>query len=68
MGGKPKIAENSDEVPVNAEEVMRQFDKESDFRILSGFIGRVIAAICIAFSIFQLYTAMFGVLDAMMQR
>jgi len=68
MGGKPKIAENSDEVPVNAEEVMRQFDKEADFRTIAGFLGKVIAAICIAFSIFQLYTAMFGVLDAMMQR
>ena len=68
MGGKPKVVTVVDDSPVNAEEVMRQFDKEADFRTLSGFIGRVIAAICIAFSLFQLYTAMFGVLDAMMQR
>ena len=68
MSGKLKVENVVDDAPVNAEEVMRQFDKESDFRTLSGFIGRVIAAICIAFSLFQLYTAMFGVLDAMMQR
>jgi len=68
LSGKPETAENSDEAPINAEEVMRQFDKESDYRVLAGFFGKVIAAICIAFSIFQVYTAMFGVLDAMMQR
>jgi len=68
MSGKPTVAENIDDTPVNAEEVMRQFDKESDYRVIAGFLGRVIAAICIAFSLFQIYTALFGVLDAMMQR
>ncbi|MCX7026641.1 MAG: TRAP transporter permease [Spirochaetes bacterium] len=68
MNGKPEVVENIDEAPINAEEVMRQFDKESDYRVIAGFFGKVIAAICIAFSIFQIYTAMFGVLDAMMQR
>lgn len=68
MSGKPEVVENTDDTPINSEEVMRQFDKESDFRVITGFLGKVIAAICIAFSIFQLYTAMFGVLDAMMQR
>ena len=68
MSGKPEVVENIDDTPINSEEVMRQFDKESDFRVITGFFGKVIAAICIAFSIFQLYTAMFGVLDAMMQR
>ncbi|HWR12603.1 MAG TPA: TRAP transporter permease [Rectinemataceae bacterium] len=68
MSGKPEVVENIDDAPINTEEVMRQFDKESDFRVIAGFFGKVIAAICIAFSVFQVYTAMFGVLDAMMQR
>lgn len=54
--------------PVNVDEVMRKFDKEADHRNLVGFLGKVVAAIAIAFSLFQIYTAIFGVLDAMMQR
>ena len=53
---------------VSAEEILKKFDKESDRRSLGGFMGRVIAAIAIAFSTFQVYTALFGVLDAMIQR
>jgi TRAP-type uncharacterized transport system fused permease subunit len=68
MSGTPVTAENQEDVPINAQDVMRQFDKESDFRDIKGFFGKVIAAIAIAFSVFQVYTALFGVLDAMMQR
>lgn len=56
------------EATVNSEEIMRQFDKESDYRVLGGFLGKLIAALAIAFSLFQIYTAVFGVLDAMIQR
>jgi TRAP transporter 4TM/12TM fusion protein len=57
-----------DEAPVDTEEIMRKFDKEADHRDLKGFMGKVIAAIAIAFSTFQVYTAIFGVFDAMIQR
>ncbi len=50
------------------DEILRKYDKESDFRILSGVSAKIISAIAITFSIFQLYTAIFGVLDAMIQR
>lgn len=53
---------------VNVEELMAKYDRESDFRRLTGLISRVVAAIAIAFSVFQLYTANFGVLDAQLQR
>lgn len=53
---------------VNADEIMKKFDKEADHRNLVGFLGKVVAAVAIAFSLFQVYTAIFGVLDAMMQR
>jgi len=53
---------------VNGIEILKKFDKESDFRTLAGFLGKFIAALAIAFSVFQVYTAAFGVLDAMIQR
>ncbi|HRY79610.1 MAG TPA: TRAP transporter permease, partial [Spirochaetia bacterium] len=53
---------------VNGAEILKKFDKESDFRTLACFLGKFIAALAIAFSVFQVYTAAFGVLDAMIQR
>ena len=58
----------ADEAAVDAQEVLRKFDKEADYRQLGGFLGRFVAALAIAFSTFQVYTALFGVLDAMIQR
>jgi len=49
-------------------DVLRKYDKESDYRVLKGYGAKVISAIAIVFSCFQLYTAVFGVLDAMIQR
>jgi len=60
----PRIAEEAAE----NERILRKFDKESDFRTLTGFAAKFISAVAIVFSLFQLYTAVFGVLDAMIQR
>ncbi len=60
----PKIEQEA----VDSEEILRKFDKESDYRNLTGFAAKLISAIAITFSLFQLYTAVFGVLDAMIQR
>ena len=51
-----------------AEDVLKKYDKESDTMEYTGFMAKIVAAIAIAFSIFQLYTAIFGVLDAQLQR
>lgn len=51
-----------------AEEMLERFDKESTFRKLKGKWGIVISLICILFSLFQLYTAAFGVFPAQIQR
>jgi len=59
---------NQPEDKVNLKEFMAKYDKESDFRRLTGIIARIIAALAISFSIFQLYTAIFGTLDAHIQR
>lgn len=54
--------------PENADQILRKYDKGSDFRTLKGFGAKMISAILIVFTLFQLYTAIFGQLDAMLQR
>lgn len=60
--------EGKDNEEVDIQEFMSKVDKESDYRKLKGFAGRFVWALAIAFSVFQIYTAAFGVLDAMIQR
>ena len=53
---------------INVDEILAKYDKESTFRILSGSWEQIIKIICICFSLFQLYTAAFGVFPAQIQR
>lgn len=53
---------------MNLDEFMAKYDRESDFRRYEGKWKWVVACIAISFSIFQLYTALHGVLDAHLQR
>ncbi|MFZ5631988.1 MAG: TRAP transporter permease [Bacillota bacterium] len=62
-----RIASQSQE-SVDVEGLLAKYDRESDYRRLKGLIARVVAAIAVAFSVFQLYTANFGTLDAHLQR
>ena len=62
-GGEGRMSEQ-DKTTMSAEEVLQKFDKESDKRNLTGMWDKLISFICIAFAVFQLYTATFGVLDA----
>ncbi|MCT4607283.1 MAG: TRAP transporter permease [Marinisporobacter sp.] len=52
----------------DAKDILRQYDKGSDYRELKGFGAKIISAVLICFTLFQLYTGIFGVLDAMLQR
>ena len=63
-----KFNEKDSKTGMSAEEVMQKFDKESDKRNLTGLWDKLVSFICIAFAVFQLYTATFGVLDAHLQR
>lgn len=56
------------EASVDTQQILKKYDKESDYRSFTGLMAKVVAAIAITFSCFQLYTAIFGVLDAMIQR
>lgn len=53
---------------VNGQDILKKYDKEADYRSLTGLLAKLVTAIAITFSAFQLYTAIFGVLDAMIQR
>ncbi|MHC1727895.1 MAG: TRAP transporter permease [Syntrophobacteraceae bacterium] len=53
---------------VDVDDLMEKYDRESRFLRVSGAWAVVVKAIAIAFSLFQLYTALFGVLEAQIQR
>jgi len=53
---------------IDLDEIMAKYDKESNYRKLSGIQLKVVTALAIMFSVFQLYTAIFGVLPAQLQR
>ncbi len=53
---------------MSADEVLKRYDAESNTMEYTGTMARVISALAISFSIFQIYTASFGLLDAQIQR
>lgn len=57
-----------EEEPVDIEKVLAKYDLESNYRRYTGLWKWIVSIIAISFSLFQLYTAMFGVLDAHIQR
>lgn len=66
-----KIQLNADTVAGDQSAVQKnleKYDTESRYRRPEGFWGTAIKLICIAFSLFQFYTAGFGVLPAQIQR
>ncbi|MFT9497987.1 TRAP transporter permease [Anaerosolibacter sp.] len=61
--------ESSAEISLKeTDELLRKYDKGSDSRNLKGVSAKIVSAILICFTLFQLYTGVFGVLDAMLQR
>lgn len=50
------------------DEIMAKYDKGSAYRDLAGIVRYAVGAIAIIFSLFQLYTALFGTLPAQLQR
>lgn len=53
---------------VDIDEIMAKYDKESSYRRLNGKQMKIVSVIAILFSCFQLYTALFGILPAQLQR
>ena len=50
------------------DDVLKKYDKESNIVTHKGLLAKFVTALAITFSVFQLYTAIFGVLDAQLQR
>ena len=57
-----------DKPTASADDILKQYDRESDTMMYHGVMAKIVTALAIAFSVFQLYTAIFGVLDAQLQR
>lgn len=69
MFNSKKNINNENNLNLSDEEVLlRKYDKGSNHRILSGIQHKLVYSLMIAFTLFQLYTAIFGAYDAMIQR
>ena len=67
-GVSPEQDVPEEELSDEMKQKLKELDKESNTVEYTGTWGRIIAIICICFSLFQVYTGFFGVLDAMLQR
>lgn len=67
MKNAGQIQEADEQTKLNLEELMRKYDTESRFRILSGWQGKLVALIAVAMSCFHFYTSGFGLLLAQKQ-
>lgn len=63
-GAPPAEGELSEELQAK----LKALDKESNTADYTGICGTIISIICICFSLFQIYTGIFGARDAMIQR
>ena len=61
------VAEQTSE-KMDVESILEKYDKESTTRTLTPMWENLVRAICILFSLFQLFTAAFGVYEAQIQR
>ena len=53
---------------IDADELMAKYDKESAYRRLTGFPSKLVFFLCVAWSVFQLYTGLFGTFPSTLQR
>jgi len=58
----------NEETSEATEEVVRKYEAEARFRKFTGTLAKIVAVIAIAMSLFHLYTAGLGVLEAIKQR
>lgn len=64
-GHAPEADGQADE---KLQQKLKELDKESNTMEYAGIWSKGIAIICICFSLFQIYTGFFGLMDAMIQR
>ena len=59
---------SGDKVDIDADELMAEYDRESAYRRLIGFPGKLVFCLAVAWSVFQLYTGLFGTFPSTLQR
>ena len=64
---KTKINNNT-AATMSSDEIMLKYDKESSFRRLEGVPAKLVFLICVGWSLFQLYTGLFGTFPSTLQR
>lgn len=52
----------------DGDEIMSKYDKESSFRKLTGLPAKIVFILAVGWSLFQLYTALFGTFPSTLQR
>ena len=66
---KPQLPAEEPEVSeAELEALMKKVDKEARFRKLTGFQGQLVFCLAVCFSLFHVYTGIFGMLAAQIQR
>jgi len=65
---KEEVNYSSEKAEIDADELMAEYDRESAYRRLIGFPGKLVFCIAVAWSVFQLYTGMFGTFPSTLQR
>ena len=53
---------------ISEEDVLAKYDRDSNLRRLDGVMAKIIFTICLGWSLFQLYTAVFGTFASTIQR
>ena len=53
---------------MSAAEVLKKYDAESNTMTYTGVMAKIVSALAISFSVYQIYTASFGLLDAQIHR
>lgn len=59
---------NNTAATMSSDEIMLKYDKESSFRRLEGVPAKLVFLICVGWSLFQLYTGLFGTFPSTLQR
>ena len=65
---KEEVIYSGESSGIDADELMAEYDRESAYRRLIGFPGKLVFVIAVAWSVFQLYTGLFGTFPSTLQR
>ena len=65
---KEEVIYSGESSGIDADELMAEYDRESAYRRLTGIPGKLVFWFAVAWSVFQLYTGLFGTFPSTLQR